>query len=201
MISWLNENRVSHREDLHKPDLYELIRTYKPMYHTCKIGFWKKRVIQSCGYHFITKNWILIKYWQLLKIGLLIRMFCSAWKIWSNSCTRNSLQLAKMTGCNHMIATEPQYVTTEAFLDRSGNCCTSGKWEFWQYAWRWSCEHSAGLYSTSWVASLNMNSDTNQLCLKYSDAVNVSCSGVIILHYRATEVWSHFLWVPNVVER
>lgn len=39
-ISWLNENSVSHTEELHKPDLYELIRIYKSMYHTDKIRLW-----------------------------------------------------------------------------------------------------------------------------------------------------------------
>jgi hypothetical protein len=37
MISWLNEKRIPHMEDMHKPDLYELIKTHKPLYYTYKI--------------------------------------------------------------------------------------------------------------------------------------------------------------------
>jgi hypothetical protein len=37
MVSWLNEKIIPHTEDLRKPDLYELIKTHKPVYRTYKI--------------------------------------------------------------------------------------------------------------------------------------------------------------------
>jgi hypothetical protein len=36
MLSWLNEKRIIHTEDMRKPDLYELIKTHKPLYSTYK---------------------------------------------------------------------------------------------------------------------------------------------------------------------
>jgi hypothetical protein len=176
MISWLNEKVIPNTEDMHKPDLYELTKTHKPMYNTYKID----RILAEHGYSVL---W-LPPYHPELNLTELIWATVKKW-IADRNVTFKMEDVIKLADeklasiskddwkliCNHVIAMEAQYITNEALLN--------GGQEIVVYMWSDSSEsdsssysskdrddgadeHGAGLYSMCVIAPLNTDNDADQ---------------------------------------
>jgi hypothetical protein len=176
MISWLNEKIIPHTEDMRKPDLYELIKTHKPLYHNYKTDM----ILAEHGHSVlrlppyrpelnpIELIWATVKKWVADR-NVTFRME-DVIKLADEKFASISKDDWKLR-CNHVTAIEAQYMTNEALLnegqeivvhvgnDSSESDSSSDTSEDGDNG---VDEHGAGLYSISGVAPLNTDSDTDQ---------------------------------------